>query len=119
MSNPTKGEKVMFTHAGEPDVPDQNQFVVVLRKRHLEVLRRVPLQPREHLLIHAGHTAGSIKQAGPIRVLPNRSQDCSHGTFDRLKIYVAVLDRPVWPQSGVRVTVDSVKPNAFDAVDHD
>ena len=81
MGNAAERKQMMFTHAGESDVPDQHQLIVVLGKCHLKVPRRVPVQSCEHFLIHAGNASRRVEQAGTIRVLAHRPQDRSHRTL--------------------------------------
>ena len=59
-----------------------SHFLVVLVERGSEVLRRVLLQAREHLLVHACHACRCLAQALALGILPHPFQDEPHPCFD-------------------------------------
>ena len=55
---------------------------MVLVERGGEVLRRILIEPREHLLVHARHARRRLAQALAFGVLAHPFQDEPHPSFD-------------------------------------
>ena len=73
-----KRHQVVLAHGVERDVAHQHHFLVVLVERGGEVLGRVLLQTREHLLVHARHARRRLAQALAVGVLAHPFQNEPH-----------------------------------------
>jgi hypothetical protein len=93
MSLASKWQQMMFAHATEFDVTNENDFVVVLCKDLLEVDRRILAKAGKHLGVHPAHPRRCLFQSVSIRIFADSDQNFAHGFLDSFVVHGAVASR--------------------------
>ena len=75
-------KQVVFAHARERNVANQNHLVVSFREDDFQVSSRIDMQAAEHLGVHLRYASRRLLKPLPIRILANSRQDFTNRPLD-------------------------------------
>ncbi len=92
MSDASERKQVVFAHAGEFDVANEDDFVITFFEGHVEVSPGIEMQTTEHFGVHFRYASRCFQQSVTIRIFSDGPKNCSHGPFDGVEINFWRLD---------------------------
>ncbi len=93
VSRSDKWQQMVFAHTVERDIPDKDQFVVLLCEDAFQVPSGIEVQAHKEFGVHPGDTGRCFEQSLAIRIFTDGGQDLANGAFharqiDRGKFFV-------------------------------